>query len=66
MAGMWLTDSEYAEFLRDVAAILQPRLANAPGAGRRRRMLFSVLLPAPETQAQAKAHDVAGADAGDR
>jgi Helix-turn-helix domain len=51
VAGMWLTDAEYADFLRDVAAILQPRLANAPGMGRRRRMLFSVLLPGPENRA---------------
>jgi DNA-binding transcriptional ArsR family regulator len=62
VAGMWLTDAEYADFLRDVATILQPRLANAPGTGRRRRMLFSVLLPAPETQARSGAADT-GADA---
>jgi hypothetical protein len=46
-AAMWLTDAEFADFLRDVAGLLQPRLANAPGPGRRRRMLYSVLLPAP-------------------
>jgi hypothetical protein len=48
VAAMWLTDSELAEFLRDLANIAQPRLANAPGKGRRRRMLYSVLLPGPE------------------
>ncbi len=48
VAAMWLTGAEFAGFLRDLAAIAQPRLANAPGKGRRRRMLYYVLLPAPE------------------
>jgi hypothetical protein len=48
VAAMWLTDAEFADFLRDLAAIAQPRLANAPGEGRRRRMLYSVMLPGPE------------------
>src|SRR6266540_3730668 len=48
VAAMWLTDSEFADFLRDLRSIAQPRLANAPGKGRRRRILYSVLLPAPE------------------
>jgi DNA-binding transcriptional ArsR family regulator len=50
-AAMWLADAEYAEFLRDVRVLLQPRLANAPAKGRRRRMLFSVLLPGPDKPA---------------
>jgi DNA-binding transcriptional ArsR family regulator len=49
VAAMWLTDAEFAEFLRDLRTIATPRLANAPGKGRRRRMLYTVLLPAPET-----------------
>jgi hypothetical protein len=48
VAAMWLTDSELADYLRELAAISQPRLANAPGPGRRRRMLYTILLPAPE------------------
>jgi DNA-binding transcriptional ArsR family regulator len=48
MAAMWLTDAEFADFLRDLRTIAQPSLANAPAKGRRRRMLYSVLLPAPE------------------
>ena len=48
LAAMWLTDAEFGDFLRDLAAIALPRLANAPAEGRRRRMLYSVLLPAPE------------------
>jgi hypothetical protein len=45
MVGMWLDDAEFADLLRDLARVLQPRLANAPKAGRRRRILGSVLLP---------------------
>jgi hypothetical protein len=48
VAAMWLTDAEFADFLRDLANVAQPRLANAPGKGRRRRMLYSVMLPGPE------------------
>jgi Helix-turn-helix domain len=47
VAAMWLTDAELAGFLHDLRTIAQPRLANAPGQGRRRRMLFTVLLPEP-------------------
>jgi Helix-turn-helix domain len=48
VAAMWLTETEFADFLRDLRSIAQPRLANAPGKGRRRRLLYSILLPAPE------------------
>jgi len=48
VAAMWLTDTEFADFLRDLHTIAQPRLANAPGKRRRRRLLYSVILPAPE------------------
>ena len=51
VAAMWLTDAEFSDFLRDLLTVFQPRLANAPGQGRRRRMVFSVLLPAPEEPA---------------
>ena len=47
VAGMWLTDAEFADFLRDLRAVVQPRLANAPGQGRRRRILYTVFLPEP-------------------
>jgi hypothetical protein len=50
VAAMWLTDAELAGYLRELAAISQSRLANPPGKGRRRRMLYTVLLPAPENQ----------------
>jgi hypothetical protein len=47
MAGMWLTDAEYEEFLHDLMAIALPRVAHAPRRGRRRRLFYQVLLPAP-------------------
>ncbi|MDX6392164.1 MAG: hypothetical protein QOJ73_3227 [Streptosporangiaceae bacterium] len=50
VAAMWLTDAELGGYLRELAAISQSRLANPPGKGRRRRMLYTVLLPAPENQ----------------
>ena len=50
VGAMWLTDAELAQYLQELGAISQPRLANAPGNGRRRRMLYTILLPAPETQ----------------
>jgi DNA-binding transcriptional ArsR family regulator len=48
MAALWLDDNELAELLRDLARVIQPRLANAPKRGRRRRILGSVLLPGEE------------------
>lgn len=47
VAAMWLTDAELMDFLYDLRAVAAPRLANAPGKGRRRRMLYTVLLPEP-------------------
>ncbi len=46
--AMWLTDAEYADFLRDLTAVLLARLANKATKERRRRMVYHVLLPAPE------------------
>jgi DNA-binding transcriptional ArsR family regulator len=51
MAALWLTDSEYADFLGDLLAVYQPRLANAPGTGRRRRLVYNVRLPSPDPAA---------------
>jgi hypothetical protein len=48
MGALWLTDAEFGDLIRDLQTIFQPRLANAPGKGRRRRMIYTVLLPAPE------------------
>jgi hypothetical protein len=49
MAGLWLDDAEHAGLLRDLARALQPRMANAPGQGRRRRIIAYVLLPGDKT-----------------
>jgi DNA-binding transcriptional ArsR family regulator len=46
--GLWLDDAEFAGMMRDLYRVLQPLRANAPRAGRRRRLLASVLLPAGE------------------
>src|ERR1700761_496141 len=45
LAGMWLDDDEFWQLLRELARVLQPRLANPPKPGRRRRILGTVLLP---------------------
>lgn len=47
LAAMWLTDAEFAEFMRDLRGLLQSRMANPPGGRRRRRLLYAVNLPAP-------------------
>ncbi len=46
--AVWLTDAEFLEFARDLALVFQPRLANAPGQGRTRRLVANVILPAPD------------------
>jgi hypothetical protein len=55
VGAMWLTDAEFAEFLRDLAAVAQPRLANGPGESRTRRMVYTVFLPAPKSSAALEA-----------
>jgi hypothetical protein len=45
LAGLWLDDAEYAELLRELLRVLQPRLANPPRPGRKRRILGTILLP---------------------
>jgi helix-turn-helix protein len=46
MAGMWLDDGELIALGRELTAVLQPRLANAPKPGRKRWLLGTVFLPA--------------------
>ncbi|MST33630.1 helix-turn-helix domain-containing protein [Acidimicrobiaceae bacterium USS-CC1] len=48
VGAMWLSDAEHAELVRDLVAVFQPRLANPPAKGRRRRTLYNVSVPAPE------------------
>ncbi len=57
VAGLYLTDAELTGFLRDLAAIVQPLLANAPGKGRRRRILYTVFLPGPDSTRAARTHE---------
>jgi hypothetical protein len=45
LAAMWLDDAELAELGRELARVLQPRLANAPRPGRERRVLATVFIP---------------------
>jgi hypothetical protein len=45
MAGMWLDDHERQELAREIVTVLQPRLANAPKAGRKRWLLGTVVMP---------------------
>ena len=51
LAAMWLDDAELAEMARELAIVLQPRVANAPKPGRKRRILATVLLPGAEPRA---------------
>jgi hypothetical protein len=48
VAAMWLTDTEYSDFLRDLSRVFQSRLANAPTKRRSRRVAYNIMLPAPE------------------
>lgn len=48
LAGMWLDEAEFADFLRDLVTLVQPRLAYPPRRGRTRRIFATVLLPGAE------------------
>lgn len=54
MAGLWLTEGEFAELVRDIVGVVQARLANPPGKGRQRRIAAGILMPAPEESSQPK------------
>jgi hypothetical protein len=49
LTGLWLDDDELAELSRQVFAVFQPRLANAPKPGRKRRILATILLPGSDS-----------------
>lgn len=51
VAGLWLDETEFMEFLRDLVTVVQPRLANPPKPGRTRRIFATVLLPGSESEA---------------
>jgi DNA-binding transcriptional ArsR family regulator len=44
-AAMWLTDEEFGGLLAELRAAVASRMENRPAAGRRRRVLSTVLLP---------------------
>jgi DNA-binding transcriptional ArsR family regulator len=48
LAGMWLTDVEFADFALEFSALAERRLASPPTPERRRRLLYTVVLPASE------------------
>ena len=52
LAAMWLDDAELAELARELAIVLQPRVAKPPKPGRRRRSFASVLLPGDDPRAR--------------
>jgi Helix-turn-helix domain len=51
MVGMWLDDAELGELARALVTVLQPRLANAPKPGRKRRIFAAVVLPGIDADA---------------
>jgi len=57
LAGLWLDDAEYAELLRELTRVLQPAAANPPRAGRKRRILATVLLPGEDADTTRKRED---------
>ncbi|MGH9100541.1 MAG: helix-turn-helix domain-containing protein [Acidimicrobiales bacterium] len=48
LMALWLDDNEITELSRELFAVLQPRLANAPSPRRKRRILATVTLPGAE------------------
>lgn len=52
VGALWLTDAEFADFFHDLAAVIQARAANPQVKGRRRRLLYGVVLPVPERPAR--------------
>jgi hypothetical protein len=49
LAAVWLDDDEFSELIREVVAVIRPRLAAAPRTDRRRRLLYGISLPASDT-----------------
>ncbi len=64
LAAMWLNEAEYTDLVRDLGAVFQPRLANGPGRGRKRRTVYNVLVPASEGPRARRAKSEAAEQAG--
>ena len=45
--GLWLTRDELTEMVTEIGAAVQARAGNGPAPGRTRRLLSTVLIPAP-------------------
>lgn len=48
LAGLWLDEAEVTDMARQLLTVIQPRLANGPRPGRKRRIFGTVLLPGDE------------------
>lgn len=48
-APLWLDDEEFAALIADLQAVVQPLLDNEPRAGRRRRLLSTIVMPTAES-----------------
>ena len=42
---LWMTDEEVDELVDELSAVLQRRMENSPGGGRRRRLFSSIVMP---------------------
>lgn len=64
LAAIWLDDAEYLELLHDLARVFQPRLANGPRKGRKRRVLATVSLLGDDAPSEPTGDHSAGHRAG--
>lgn len=53
IAGLWLSDAEFAEFARDLQVVFQSRLGNGPRDGRQRRIVANIFMPGDDRAAPA-------------
>jgi hypothetical protein len=58
--GLWLTRDELTEMVTEIGAAVQARAGNGPAPGRTRRMLSTVLIPAPTPPAEVDGATAAG------
>jgi hypothetical protein len=58
MTALWLDDEELLELVRDFDRLIKSRRSNLPGAGRKRRILRTVLLPGTDSRDESEVNDV--------
>lgn len=56
IGAMWLTDAELADLVLELQAVFLTRIANRPTKGRRRRTVYSVLVPEPQEDEDLSIH----------